>query len=332
MADLPSKNADPPKFHGSLQPHTGREADNSDSNVGPGEYDINQHTVGPQTLSHRPSLPAYSFGFGGPSLAAKKYPDVHRDTAKFPGPGAYPKAIVPSVGRQAQSTRSNTFRFSFGTGIRDPQSPLRSMADTVPGAANTIKPMIKMGAAPGDYGRGPESIGAQYLSPRKTLPSYTFGSDGTRTKKRNRFKMDRVVHYGRDSPGPAEYKGVIPSVGRQVLSSKKKARTCAFGKAGKFRGGNFKKPTKDRRAMTPGPGKYVLLSAIGVQKESNRPTTATTRFGTAAKDTHYNVDPHMPGPGAYSDFIGKEELFGPKSPRFGFGTTRKFRDKAVIML
>lgn len=295
------------------------------------QQDINPHTVGAQTLSNRRTLPSYSFGFGGPSPDAKKYPDELIATAQYPGPGSYPKSVVASIGRQAQSTKSNTFQFSFGTGIRDPQSPLRSMADTVPGAANTIKPVVNMGAAPGDYGRGPESIGKQYLSPRKTLPTYTFGSVGTRTKNRDRFKMDRITVFGEDSPGPAEYDGRIASVGKQVLSQKKMAISSSFGKAGKFNGGNYKKPAKDRRAMTPGPGKYVLLSAIGVQKESNRPTTCSPRFGTAAKDTRYDIDPHMPGPAAYSGFIGKEELFGPKSPRFGFGTTRKFRDKAIIM-
>jgi hypothetical protein len=38
MADLPSASDAPPKFHGDLQPHTGREPNSSDSLVGPGEY------------------------------------------------------------------------------------------------------------------------------------------------------------------------------------------------------------------------------------------------------------------------------------------------------
>ena len=38
MADLPSASDDPPRFHGDLQPHTGREPETSDSKVGPGEY------------------------------------------------------------------------------------------------------------------------------------------------------------------------------------------------------------------------------------------------------------------------------------------------------
>ena len=246
----------------------------------------------------------------------------------YPGPKY---SAHSSVGYQYSSKRSNTARFSFGTGIRDPQSPLRGAYETVPGAANVIKPMINSGAGPGEYGAGPESIGFQTLSPRRTLPSYTFGSTGTRTKRRDRFKTDRVVDYGRDSPGPCQYDGRIAAFGRSILSSKRMAQSAKFGSRAKFGGGSFKRPAKDRRAMTPGPGKYVLLSAVGRQTESQRPNTASAKFGSASKETQYDLDPFIPGPGQYSGSIGKEEMFGPKSPRFGFGTTRKFRSKAVVM-
>ena len=112
-------------------------------------------TVGPQTLS--PQDDACSlFGVGGPALHHKKYPNEHREVALFPGPGNYPGAVVSSVGNQFLSTRKTLGQSnSFGTGIRDPTSPLRSAKDTVPGAANVVKPLIKSGPAPGDYGRGP---------------------------------------------------------------------------------------------------------------------------------------------------------------------------------
>jgi hypothetical protein len=42
-------------------------------------------------------------------------------------------------------------------------------------------------------------------SHRGTLPSYTFGSTGSRVRQRDRFKQDRVTHYGDDSPGPCQY-------------------------------------------------------------------------------------------------------------------------------
>ena len=38
MCDLLSESLPPPRFHGQIQPHTGREADSSDSHIGPGEY------------------------------------------------------------------------------------------------------------------------------------------------------------------------------------------------------------------------------------------------------------------------------------------------------
>lgn len=201
----------------------------------------------------------------------------------------------------------------------------------MPGAANTIKPYHSIGAAPGDYGAGPESIGFQTLSPRRTLPSYTFGSVGTRTRQRDRFKQDRVTVFGVDSPGPCEYEGhkVLVAFGKSCLSGKRMSQSAKFGTSGKFCGGSFKKVPRDRRAMTPGPGKYQLLSSIGLQHESQRPSTAGAKFTKADKNTNYFIDPFIPGPGQYG--FGDSRMFQPKSPRFGFGTTRKFRDRAVIM-
>jgi hypothetical protein len=113
-------------------------------------------------LSQRPTLPAYSFGFGGPSPDVHKYPEEHFEAQMYPGPGKYGTGHS-SIGHQYSSKRSNPPSCSFGTGIRDPHSPLRKASQTVPGAANTIKPHVDMGAAPGDYGAGPESIGFQTL-------------------------------------------------------------------------------------------------------------------------------------------------------------------------
>lgn len=294
--------------------------------------DVRVDTVGPQILSQRKSMPAHAFAFGRPSTHFKKYPDETMEASMFPGPGQYSGAAVSSIGEQFLSTYKTLGQSnSFGTGIRDPMSPLRSAKDTVPGAANVIKPLIKSGPAPGDYGNGPESIGAQLLSHRKTLCSYTFGAKGTRTQKRDRFKMDREVVFGVDSPGPAGYDGRIPSFGHVPYSNTRRVPAFGFGTRGKF-GGNFKKKPKDRRAMTPGPGKYVLLSAIGKQAESLRPSSAMIRIGTSTRaDMYANINRTTPGPGAYPGFLGKEELFGPKAPSFGFGTQRKFRSKAVVL-
>ena len=137
--------------------------DSSDSSTTtPRPQDTHVHTIGPQTLSQRPTLPAYSFGFGGPSLDVHKYPEEHFEAQMYPGPGKYGTGHS-SKGHQYSSKRSNPPSCSFGTGIRDPHSPLRKASQTVPGAANTIKPHVDMGAAPGDYGAGPESIGFQTL-------------------------------------------------------------------------------------------------------------------------------------------------------------------------
>ena len=255
----------------------------------------------------------------------------------FPGPGAYTGALVSSIGNQFLSTRTNVCHGnSFGTGIRNPNDPLRSPKDSVPGAANVIKAAIKGGAGPGEYGAGPESIGFQTLSHRKTLPTFSFGSTGTRIRKRDRFKQDRVTVYGTDSPGPAGYDGRIPSFGHVPYSNLRRSREARFGTSGKF-GGNFRKKPRDKSVMTPGPGQYVLLSSVtrtGHQVESDRPSTAQAKFGTSTRADMYASERDkmkLPGPGQYAGFIGKEELFGPKSPAFGFGTTRKFRSKRVIM-
>jgi hypothetical protein len=322
------------KFSGALQPHVGRDHAHSGAmEVGPGEYDVRGDTCGPQTLSQRPTMPAYSFGVGGPSLVHRKYPKERAEVALFPGPGGYPGAVVSSVGQQFLSTRKTLGQSnSFGTGIRDPTSPLRSARDTVPGAANVVKPLIKSGPAPGDYGCGPESIGAQTLSQRPNQSVYSFGGNASGDlRRRDRFKTDRVVVFGSDSPGPAGYNGRIPSFGNQPYSNTRRVPAFGFGTRGKF-GGNYKKPYKQKSAMMPGPGKYVLLSAIGVQKESMRPSSAMVKFGSSTRaDMYAHINRSTPGPGAYPGFLNKEELFGPVSPSFGFGTQRKFQSKAVLI-
>lgn len=286
-------------------------------------------------MSQRPNLPSWSFSHsGGPSLEHQKYPKDHIEVALFPGPGAYGNVGSGCVGHQYESKRSNTAKFSFGTGIRDPFSPLRSADQSVAGAANMIKPIKKGGAGPGEYGSGPSSIGFQTLSHRGTLSSYTFGSTSTRLKRRNRFKQDRVVHFGEDSPGPCQYDGRIAAFGRSILTNKRQAASAKFGTAGKFRGGSFKKPSTNRRAMTPGPGKYMLMSAIGPQTESQRPSTASARFSKQIKivgpGSFFNTgSADMPGPGKYG--MIPHGPGSPRSPRFGFGSTRKFGHKRVIM-
>ena len=298
--------------------------------VGPGDYDVKIDTVGPQTLSQHKTMPAFSFGVGGP-LCTTKNIQMSTERSRFPGPGNYPGAVVSSVGNQFLSTRKTLGQSnSFGTGIRDPTSPLRSAKDTVPGAANVVKPLIKSGPAPGDYGRGPESIGNQTLSQRPNQSVYSFGGTAG-LRKRDRFKMDRVTVYGADSPGPAGYEGRIPSFGTQPYSNTRRVPAFAFGTRGKF-GGNFKKPLKQKASMMPGPGKYILLSAIGKQKESMRPSSAMVKFGTSTRaDMYAHINRSTPGPGAYPGFLNKEELFGRAPPAFGFGTQRKFQSKAVVM-
>jgi hypothetical protein len=155
---------------------------------------------------------------------------------------------------------------------------------------------------------------------------------GTRAKKRNRFKLDRVVQYGDDSPGPCQYDGhkVIVAFGKSLLSGKKMAISAKFGTKAKFGGGSFKKPICPHRDKPPGPGKYIPMTSIGRQQESHRPNEPSTKFGTAPKDTHYFIDPEIPGPGKYGD-VGKSKIFGKKVQSFGFGTTRKFRHHRVVM-
>ena len=142
-------------------------------------------------------------------------------------------------------------------------------------------------------------------SHRGTLPSYTFGSTGSRVRQRDRFKQDRVTHYGDDSPGPCQYDGhrVLVAFGKSMLSGKREVGAAKFGTSNKHTLGSFKKPAQNHDPHYPGPGKYMLMSSIGKQTESQRPTQESTTFGKQMK---------IDGPGSFfnegsADMPGKNE-------------------------
>ena len=93
--------------------------------------------------------------------------------------------------------------------------------------------------------------------------------------------------------------------GKSMLSGKREVGAAKFGTSNKHTLGSFKKPAQNHDPHYPGPGKYMLMSSIGKQTESQRPTPKSTTFGKQMK---------IDGPGSFFN-EGSEDMPGIKRNR-----------------
>jgi hypothetical protein len=98
---------------------------------------------------------------------------------------------------------------------------------------------------------------------------------------------------------------VLVAFGKSMLSGKREVGAAKFGTSNKHTLGSFKKPAQNHDPHYPGPGKYMLMSSIGKQTESQRPTPKSTTFGKQMK---------IDGPGSFFN-EGSEDMPGIKRNR-----------------
>ena len=95
---------------------------------------------------------------------------------------------------------------------------------------------------------------------------------------------------------------VLVAFGKSMLSGKREVGAAKFGTSNKHTLGSFKKPAQNHDPHYPGPGKYMLMSSIEKQTESQRPTPKSTTFGKQMK---------IDGPGSFFN-EGSEDMPGIK--------------------
>ena len=318
---------DATKFTGNLQPHNGI-LPKQPKPVGPGQYPgANLSSFGNQIFSKDKNLQTYSFGLpDNRSKNAKKHPESKPFLT--PGPGSYPNCLTPSIGAQSLSTRPGSARFSFGTAARNAGSPLRKFA--VKGSHSPRSPRtqaISAASGPGAY-KPMEGIGQQVLSPRRTLPSYSFGPAAGASWKSLRFRKSKDAN---DTPGPGQYRRNDTSIGPQIYTDMRTAASYGFGT-----GRRYPRPKTSMPGYRPipGPGAYANIpGSFGDQTLSKFRSLPRTKFGSSNRMDVAKAAEQGPGPGAYN---GRIESFGnspfaKKSPSYGFGTLRRMRYNAVVM-
>jgi hypothetical protein len=320
------KSDDNTKFKGNLQPHNGI-LPKQPKAIGPGQYPgANSSSFGAQVFSNHKNLQTYSFGLpDNRSKNAKKHPETKR--FKTPGPGAYPNALTPSVGAQSLSTRPGSARFSFGTAARNAGSPLKKFAVKGSHTPRSPRDTVSAGAGPGAY-RPMNGIGPQVLSPRRTLPSYSFGPSAGASWKSLRFRKNKDAS---DLPGPGQYVRNDTSIGPQIYTDMRTSAAYGFGT-----GRRYPRPKTSMPGYRPipGPGAYSNIpGSFGDQTLSKFRSLPRTKFGSSQRIDVAKAAAQGPGPGAYN---GRIESFGSnpfikKSPSFGFGTLRRMRYNAVVM-
>ena len=153
-----------------------------------------------------------------------------------------------SVGRQIDSRRKGAPGVTFGTCPRDHDSPLRENLRedyAGPGAGSRAGPGAYMGVV-----KITQSVGRQMLSPRSTMPSYSFGKPSPRRPST-----------ASSTPGPGSFYSE-ETFGRSFSSMAKNSKGVVFGKAGISR-------RRSRSKDVPGPGQFILRGSIGPQNLSN---------------------------------------------------------------
>ena len=143
-------------------------------------------SVGRQESSQKANHPTYTFGGGG-----RFKNESETRASKQPGPGAY--ELLQSIGPQVASNRAAAPMPGFGASTRQTQDKLYISPEHEKMHFGKLSP----GPQSGTYTL-PPTVGKQYLSRNKSMPSWGFS-------QASRFSSGKNGLRGSDTPGPGSY-------------------------------------------------------------------------------------------------------------------------------
>jgi hypothetical protein len=266
---------------------------------------------GQQTLSGRHSAPAYGFGSGTRTHAAKIFAgsEFAKTSAISITPGPCYENIS-SVGAQANSGKNSDPQWQFGTAERFAAGPRKRTPG--PGAYDNVG-----------------AFGKQAYSSRTTTPLYGFGTS-------NRENVTKVFlstaheksKHGLASPGPAANYHRKPALGG-----------AKFGFGTDDRWQRLDRSLNDSSEL-PGPGSYTHDTTFNTQYSSARRTDSSYGFGSGTREhqaktfvsefhakSSAGAHPTSPGPAVYNSApsMGVQATTrGKSAASWGFGKATRF--------
>lgn len=264
---------------------------------------------GVQTMSTKPTFPAYGFGTSGRTSSTKLVFTKEQCAANVGLAGPGPIYDVPgALGGQISSKHTTFPAYKFGA---------RALADS--NLSKEARP------GPGTYAvQG--AIGPQTMSNKANAQSWKFGSS-------NRWST-----YMSDSKGGSGTPGYDnPKPAHGWLGD---AAAFSFGTSGRYTIGMGNPGIKPTFAFAPGPGTYVNAGCLGAQQLSQRSTAAQFKFGTQTRErankvylTHAHerslFGQHSPAPNIYtmkSSFGGQQSSKNRTSATMKFGSADRFSE------
>lgn len=264
---------------------------------------------GIQTVSTKPTFPAYGFGTSGRTSSTKLLFTKEQCASNVGLVGPGPIYDVPgALGGQISSKHTTFPAFKFGA---------RALMDS--NLAKESRP------GPGTYAvEG--AIGRQTASQKPTAQAWKFGSS-------NRWSS--FMSASKENPPTPGYDNPRPSEG--WLGD---AAAFSFGTSGRHQIGIGIPGIKPTFALAPGPGTYVNTGCLGAQQLSQRATAAQFKFGTQTRErankvylTHAHerslFGQHSPAPNIYtmkSSFGGQLSSKNRTSASMRFGSADRFSE------
>lgn len=150
------------------------------------------------------------------------------------------------------------------------------------------------------------AMGRQISSTKKSAGQVSFGS------------ARRDIKYGANKTPAADKYTQLGSFGKQPTDKQRTAPAFGFGTDLQR-----PKPVPLGQRSSPGPGAYSMVSSVGRQVISSKPSSKIAKFGSSSRDDLY-MKSETPAPNANSlpSAMGKQPLSTRRSPATcGFGTS-----------
>mmetsp|Transcript_21837 Transcript_21837/g.55417 ORF Transcript_21837/g.55417 Transcript_21837/m.55417 type:complete len:348 (-) Transcript_21837:425-1468(-) len=307
-------------------------------------------SFGAQPVSHRRKAPAFGFGTatreGVGSVKASPRRGQGQDTGGFESPrsvtnslgqGQAKDEMPKALGKQAQSNKASSPRFSFGLSGRfggfGGDSPRTLQGSTSP----RVAPMSHFyGPGPGAYAN-PPAMGKQIETRFRSPQGVSFGTaDREQMARVYISKTHERLQLGRTSPGPSL------SPRSSAFGSQPEAcrpTTPSFGMGTTHRGTVAERHALREAAKSPGPQTYYVTMSSGlhpVPKFENAPKVSMLgssrslagKVFVSERNALLSAGRVSPGPAGYAPTdsgVGRQLLSKrPSSPAHVFGSGPRF--------